>query len=114
LLERQGKTFFTGEHCTVLGRLDWSCLGNDVRIGQHSALNSCIVFDHTTIGNNVLLNHCVIGEHCEIGDGAVLNNVAVGDNETIKQKAVLENAIVWNQPIPAGYPKKQIGNVIGE
>jgi len=26
----------------------------------------------------------------------------------------LENTVVWNQPIPEGYPKKQIGNVIGE
>jgi ADP-glucose pyrophosphorylase len=113
LLERQGKTFFTGEGCTVLGRLDWSCLGNDVRLGQQSTLSSSIVFDHTTIGRDVLLNHCVIGEHCEIGDGAVLQNVAVGDNERIKDKTVLENTIVWTQPIPVGYPNKQIGNVIG-
>jgi NDP-sugar pyrophosphorylase family protein len=56
----------------------------------------------------------VIGEHCEIKDGATLRNVAVGDNETIEKQTTLENVIVWNQPIPPGYPDKQIGNVIGE
>lgn len=113
LLERQKKTMFTGEGCTVLGRLDWSCLGNDVRVGRQSTLSSSIVFDHTIIGDNVRLEQCVIGEGCEIGDGAVLKSVAVGDHEKIQQKTTLENTIVWNQPIPAGYPSKQIGNVIG-
>jgi mannose-1-phosphate guanylyltransferase len=113
LLERQKKTMFTGENCTVLGRLAWSCLGNDVRVGRQSTISSSIVFDHTVIGDHVTLDQCVIGEGCEIGDGAVLRNVAVGDHERIHQKAVLENTIVWNQPIPEGYPNKQIGNVIG-
>jgi hypothetical protein len=44
----------------------------------------------------------------------VLKNVAVGDNENIQQGTILENVVVWNQPIPEGYPSKQIGNVIGE
>ncbi|HVQ01047.1 MAG TPA: NDP-sugar synthase [Candidatus Thermoplasmatota archaeon] len=113
LLERQKKTMFTGEGCQVLGRLDWSCLGNEVRIGRQTTLSSSVVFDHTTIGENVTLDHCVIGEGCEVGDGAVLKNVAVGDHEIIQQKTMLENTVVWNQPIPAGYPSKQIGNVIG-
>jgi NDP-sugar pyrophosphorylase family protein len=113
LLERQRKTMFTGEGCTVLGRLAWSCLGNDVRVGRQSTLSSSIVFDHTTIRDNVTLDHCVVGEGCDIEDGAVLKDVAVGDHEVIQRKTVLENTVVWNQPIPAGYPNKQIGNVIG-
>jgi mannose-1-phosphate guanylyltransferase len=113
LLEQQKKNMFTGEGCIVLGRLDWSCIGNDVRVGRQSTLSSSIVFDHTTIGDDVILDHCVIGEGCEIGDGAVLKNMAVGDHEIIQQRTVMENTVVWNQPIPAGYPSKQIGNVIG-
>ncbi len=113
LLEQQKKTMFTGEGSTVLGRLVWSCIGDDVKVGRQSTLTSSIVFDHSTIGDNVTLDSCVIGEGCEIGDGAVLKNVAVGDHETIRPKAMLENTIVWNQPIPEGYPNKQIGNVIG-
>jgi UDP-3-O-[3-hydroxymyristoyl] glucosamine N-acyltransferase len=56
----------------------------------------------------------VIGEHAEIGEGSVLTNVAVGDNERIDSQTTLNNVVVWNQPIPQGYPSKQIGNVIGE
>ena len=56
----------------------------------------------------------MIGEHCAIGDGSILKNVAVGDNETIEDNTTLDNVVVWNQPIPQGYPNKQIGNVIGE
>jgi mannose-1-phosphate guanylyltransferase len=114
LLERMKKTFVTGEQCTIYGKLHQSCVGNAVHIGKHTRLDSSIVFDNTTIGDNVSLDHCVIGEDCEIGDGSVLRNVAVGDHERIDAHATLENIIVWNQPIPPGYPSKQIGNVIGE
>jgi ADP-glucose pyrophosphorylase len=73
-----------------------------------------VLFDEVTIGENVTLDHCVIGEHVSIGDDSVLRNVAVGDNERIQDGMVLDNVVVWNQPIPPGYPSKQIGNVIGE
>jgi hypothetical protein len=35
-------------------------------------------------------------------------------HEILDKKTSLENTVVWNQPIPQGYPNKQIGNVIGE
>jgi mannose-1-phosphate guanylyltransferase len=113
LLEQQKKPFVTGDQCTIQGTLRQSCVGNIVTIGKNTTLDSSIVFNNSSIGNNVTLDHCVIGEHCEIGDGAVLKNVAVGDHEHIDKHAKLENAIVWNQPVPPGYPNKQIGNVIG-
>jgi mannose-1-phosphate guanylyltransferase len=114
LLEKQKKTFATGEQCTVLGTLKYSCTGNAVRIGNNTTVESSILFDQVAVGDNVSLDHCVIGEHCEIGDGSILKNVAVGDNEIIEKHTKLDNVVVWNQPIPQGYPNKQIGNVIGE
>lgn len=114
LLERAKKPFMTGEQCTIQGTLRQSCTGNTVAVGKNSTIDSSILFDHVTVGDNVCLDHCVIGEHVQIGDGSILRNVAIGDNETIKEKATLENTVVWNQPIPEGYPKKQIGNVLGE
>jgi mannose-1-phosphate guanylyltransferase len=114
LLEKQKKTFTMGEQCTIQGTLKYSCTGNMVNIGKNTTIESSILFDNVTIGENVILDHCVIGEHCEIGDGSVLNNVTVGDNEIIGKRTKLDNAVVWNQPIPQGYPNKQIGNVIGE
>lgn len=114
LLERQKKTFAVGEQCSIQGTLTYSCTGDNVSIGNKTTVESSILFDQVTIGENVVLDHCIIGEHCTIGDGSILKNVAVGDNETIDKQTTLENMVVWNQPIPQGYPTKQIGNVIGE
>jgi mannose-1-phosphate guanylyltransferase len=114
LLEKQKKTFLAGDQCTIQGKLKYSCAGNQVSIGKNAAIESSILFDHVSIGENVILDHCVIGENCEIGEGSVLRNVAVGDNERIDNHTQRENTVVWNQPIPQGYPNKQIGNVIGE
>jgi mannose-1-phosphate guanylyltransferase len=114
LLQRIKKPFVTGAQCTIQGTLRQSCVGNTVVVGKKTTIDSSILFNHVIVGDNVCLDHCVIGEHVEIGDDSVLRNVAVGDNETIKEKTTLENTVVWNQPIPEGYPKKQIGNVLGE
>jgi mannose-1-phosphate guanylyltransferase len=114
LLEKQKKTFVTGEDCAIQGTLHLSCVGNAVHVGSRTRVYSSIIFDSTTIGDDVSLDHCVIGEGCEVGDGAILKNVAVGDHEHVMPRSSLENVIVWSQPIPPGYPAKQIGNVIGE
>jgi mannose-1-phosphate guanylyltransferase len=114
LLETQQKMFVTGEQCAIQGTLKHSCTGNMVSIGKNTTIESSILFDGVTVGENVSLDYCVIGEHGKIGDGSILKNVAVGDNEIIDKHTKLDNAIVWNQPIPQGYPNKQIGNVIGE
>jgi len=114
LLEKQKKTFVAGEQCSIQGILQQSCVGNRVTIGKNTQVDSSIVFNNSTVGDNVTLDHCVIGEHCEIGDGSILKNVAVGDHERIDKRTTLANIIVWNQPIPSGYPQKQIGNVLGE
>lgn len=114
LLEKQRKNFETGGQCTVQGILQHSCIGNRVKIGKNTTIESSILFDSVTVGENVILDHCVVGEHVTIGDDSVLKNVAVGDNEIIIDQTKLDNAVVWNQQIPQGYPNKQIGNVIGE
>ncbi len=114
LLEKQKKKFLTGDQCIIQGTLQQTCTGNNVHIGKNTSITSSIIFDEVTIGAGALLDHCVIGEHVEIGDGCILRNVAVGDNEKIESHKMLEDLVVWNQPIPQGYPNKQIGNVIGE
>ena len=114
LLEKQKKTFIQGEQCKVYGKLQLSCVGNKVTVGKSSSIDSSVLFDEVVVGENVTMDHCVIGQNVTIGDGVMLRNVAVGDNESIQQGTSLENALVWNQPIPEGYPSKQIGNVIGE
>ena len=114
LLKNQQLEYSEGNDCEINGKLSESCIGNNVFIGENSNLESTIVFDNVKIGKNVVLNNCVIGENCRIGDYSNLKNSIVGDNEIIVEKIALDNKMVWNQPVPHGYPKKQIGNVIGE
>ena len=114
LLEAQQKMYLIGKQCDIHGTLKHSCTGNMVSIGKNTTIESSVLFDAVTVGQNVSLSHCVIGEHAEIGEGSVLTNVAVGDHECINPHTTLNNVVVWNQPIPQGYPSKQIGNVIGE
>lgn len=114
LLKNQKLKYSEGNDCEINGKLSKSCIGSNVFIGDNSNLGSTIVFDNVKIGKNVVLNNCVIGENCRIGDHSNLKNSVVGDNEIIVEKTVLDNKMVWNQPVPHGYPKKQIGNVIGE
>jgi mannose-1-phosphate guanylyltransferase len=113
LMRNKNIDYLQGEDCIINGIIVNSCLGNRVTIRENSKLDSSVILDNTKIGMNVLLENCVIGENCTIGDDSNLINTVVGDNEIVNEKSVYTNKTVWNQTIPEGYPKKQIGNVIG-
>ena len=106
--------YFKGDNSKNKGVLEASCIGNDVEIGDGSRVRSTVVFDKVNIGNQVYLENCVLGENVRVGDNAHLKNTVVGDNEIVEKGALLDNAMVWTQPLPDGYPEKQIGNVIGD
>jgi len=114
LMKHQNIDNFKGENCKIYGELNTSSIGDNVFIGKDSYIISSIVFDNVKIGKNVAITNCVLGENCEINDDSNLTDAVVGDNEQIQKETMLDNQIVWTQPIPKGYPKKQIGNVIGE
>lgn len=114
LLDKENKNNHIGSNCVIYGDLTKSVIGNNVSIGRNTKINNSVILDNTHIGNDCQLNHCVIGEHARIQPQASLDYVVLGDNETLSEKKTLENELIWNQPIPEGYPKKQIGNVIGE
>lgn len=101
-----------GKRCEIHGILKKSCIGNNVYIGEDSKLNSSIVYDNVRIESNVKLEGCVIGENCKIKEYSKIKNSVVGDNETIAENSIVENKMIWTQPIPNGYPDKQIGNII--
>lgn len=112
LMKRLKINNYRGENCEINGIMKQSCIGNNVHIGKNSKLESTIVYDNAKIGENANLSYCVIGENCKIGNFSNLRNSVIGGNETIEEKTVLDNKAVWTQPIPKGYPDKQIGNPI--
>jgi mannose-1-phosphate guanylyltransferase len=114
LMSNQKMDNVIGTECDIKGKLVQSSMGDQVVIGADTTIKSSIILNNSIIGNKVALDNCVIGENCTIGDGCTLKYSVVGDGETVYERTILDNTIVWNQPIPEGYPKKQIGNVIGE
>lgn len=112
LLKLKKTNNYQGEKNDIYGVLKESCIGNNVYIGKNSRLDSTIVYDNAIIEDNVVLSGCVIGENCKIGSFSNLKDSVLGDNEVLKEKSSHNNEIIWTQPIPEGYPDKQIGNVI--
>jgi mannose-1-phosphate guanylyltransferase len=112
LMKKKKIKNYNGEDCEIKGTIKDSCIGNNVYIGNNSKLESTIVYDNAKIENNVVLRGCIIGENCRIGSFSNLKNSVIGDNEKIAEKSSIHEELVWTQPIPKGYPDKQIGNVI--
>jgi len=112
LLNKNKINICQGKNCKIYGKLKESCIGDNVIIGKSSRLDSVIVYNNAIIGENVNLSYCVIGDNCKIADFSNIKNSVVGDNEELSEKTVLDNKAIWTQPIPKGYPDKQIGNVI--
>jgi len=103
-----------GENCEINGKIDKTSIGNNVIVEDETKIESSVIYDNVKIGSKSVLFNCVIGENCRIGGNSILKNVVVGDNEEIKPNSNLEDQSVWTQPIPEGYPRKQVGNVIGQ
>ncbi|MFO7677840.1 MAG: NDP-sugar synthase [Thermoplasmatota archaeon] len=114
LLKKNKLTNYIGKHCSLHGEIVKSSVGDNVRLGKESSIYSSVIFNNASIGDNVVLDHCIVGENSFIDDDCHLTYCVIGDHEKVKQKSSLEKNIIWNQPIPHGYPNKQIGNVIGE
>ncbi len=103
-----------GENCEINGKIDKTSIGNNVIVEDETKIESSVIYDNVKIGSKSVLFNCVIGENCRIGGNSILKNVVVGDNEEIKPNSNLKDQSVWTQPIPEGYPRKQVGNVIGQ
>jgi mannose-1-phosphate guanylyltransferase len=114
LMKRKNLQNFIGKNCKIKGESIQSCLGENVEIGKNTDLKSTIVYNNSIIEDNVTITNSVIGENCVVGTGSKIMNSVIGDKENIQPNSMLDNHLRWTQPIPEGYPKKQIGNVIGE
>ncbi len=114
LMKQKKLKNIVGKNCKNRGTIKNSVLGNNISIGNKSTITSSIIYDNVIIEDYVVLDHCVIGEHCRINSSSKLTYTVVGDNEILPTDSIFENTPIWTQSIPDGYPKKQIGNVIGE
>jgi len=114
LLDKENKDNHIGSHCNIQGNVVKSVIGQNVFIGKNTEIKNSIILDNASIDTNCHLNHCVVGENVRILPRNYLDYVVLGDNEKLFEEKELKNEIIWTQPIPEGYPRKQIGNVIRE
>ncbi len=114
LLDKKNKTNHIGSECSIHGSLSKTVVGDNVFVGKNTEIKNSIILDNAHIDTDCILNHCVVGENSQIQPNAVLTYVVLGDNEILSEQSTIENELIWTQPIPEGYPRKQIGNVIGE
>jgi len=103
-----------GENFDNKGSLKQCSIGNNVKIGEKTVIESSIIFDNVKICDNIVIKNSIIGKNCSIFDNSNIINSVIGDYETIIKESNLNNNFIWNKPIPEGYPEKQIGNVIRE
>jgi mannose-1-phosphate guanylyltransferase len=114
LLDKKNKNNHVGSNCDNQGNLTKTVAGDNVSIGKNTVIKNSVLLDNATVKDNCQLNNCVIGEKAVVQNQASLDYVVLGDNETLSESTTQENKLVWTQSIPEGYPRKQIGNVIGK
>ncbi len=112
LMEKKGIENLVGKNCNVNGELNRSCIGDYVKIENNAKINSCIVYDGATIEEGANLKNCVVGENCIVHRNSILDYSVLGDKEQVPESSNISGELVWNQPIPKGYPNKQVGNAI--
>lgn len=110
LLDKLGLENAVGKGSEIRGAIRKSSIGNGVIVGRNSMVDSSIIFDGAIIGEGARVVNSVVGENSVVADGAILSNSVVGDGEEVR--GVKENEMIWTKPIPKGYPRTQIGNVI--
>ncbi|MEA2055385.1 MAG: NDP-sugar synthase [Candidatus Thermoplasmatota archaeon] len=112
LMEKKGIENLIGKNCNVNGELNGSCIGDYVKIENNAKINSCIVYGGATIEEGANLKNCVVGENCIVHKNSILDYSVLGDKEQVPEGSSISGELVWNQPIPEGYPNKQVGNAI--
>ena len=112
LMEKKGIENLVGKNCNVNGELNRSCIGDYVKIENNAKINSCIVYDGATIEEGANLKNCVVGENCIVHRNSILDYSVLGDKEQVPESSNISGELVWSQPIPKGYPSKQVGNAI--
>ncbi len=112
LLKRKRKKYVSGENCTIKGTIKQSSIGNNCFIDEGSSIISSIIYDNVTVGKNVLIENSVIADNAVVESCSTIKNSIVGEGEIIREGAKIDDEKVWNKPIPSGYPRRQIGNVV--
>jgi len=84
--------------------------GEGARLGERVAIKETVAGRRLTVGDDVRLERCVLGDDVTILSESFLVDCVVGDGETVGGARADER--IWSRPVPAGYPRKQVGNAL--
>ncbi|MEF8847843.1 MAG: NDP-sugar synthase [Candidatus Thermoplasmatota archaeon] len=112
LLDKKDLKNYIGQKNEIKGQIKKCTMGNNIKIGENTKIKSSVIYNNAEIESNIKITNCVIGEKTKIGKNSTLKNSVIGDYEKVDANTEIENKAIWNQEIPEGYPKKQIGNII--
>lgn len=65
---------------------DYVVIGDETTIGQHCALERCIIWRNVKVGDHVRLSGCIIGANCVIEDDVVIDKgLVLADGSVIRK-----------------------------
>ena len=109
LLEFYRLNHVVGDGSDINGKIIRSSIGTNCKVDQNTVIRDSIIFDNVKICNSKI-DYSIIANSVSI-DNCVIQNSVIGENHKLKNRTVV-NEIVWERPVPEGYPDKQIGNVV--
>jgi acetyltransferase-like isoleucine patch superfamily enzyme len=80
-----GKSYFAGSRCIVhpSAHVEWSVLGNDVRIGPGAVVRGAVLSNRVEIGPNALVEYTTLGEKATVNGNVTLRLSVVGDEANV-------------------------------
>ncbi len=112
LMQQSKRSYVIGEYSEINGDVKESSIGSHVSVAENSKIESSIIFDNVKVEKNAVVLNSIVGERSIVKKSARVINSVLGDDEIIEENTIVENAKIWTKPIPEGYPKRQVGNVI--
>lgn len=71
-----------------------SLVGDNISLGDRSAIRKSTVGNHVTIGKSVKLTNCLIMDHVVIQDNCKLDSVIAGSKSTIRDMCTMRDCII--------------------
>ncbi|HUY87246.1 MAG TPA: hypothetical protein VMV10_00780 [Pirellulales bacterium] len=81
----RGKLYWAGRGCKVhpSAHVEWTLLGNHVRIGPGAVVRASVIADRVEIGPNAIVDGCSIGEKTTINGNVTLRSCVVGEEANV-------------------------------
>ena len=101
--------------CTILGGVESSVLGENVRIEEGARVSGSIIMGNTVIRKGAVIDKAIIAENCEIGENAVVGYGEFAES-TYNKKVYCSDLVTIgdHSTVPAGMKVGRNTAILGE